>query len=48
MKRLISPDGKPTFVADALVSTYLKKGYTEENSLPPTTAPEGKDTSKDG
>lgn len=32
MKRLISPSGKPEFVADALVATYLKRGYTEETS----------------
>lgn len=32
MKRLLSPSGKTEFVADALVSTYLKRGYTEETS----------------
>lgn len=39
MKRLISPAGKHEFVADALVSTYLRKGYTEDISTPPPADP---------
>lgn len=39
MKRLISPTGKPVFVADALVPTYLKKGYKEDLPAPPQTDP---------
>ena len=44
MKRLISPSGKPEFVADALVSTYLNKGYTEEIPTPPVAPPDGEAT----
>ena len=48
MKRLISPTGKPEFIADALVSTYLRKGYKEDiPTPPPIDPPENEATSDD-
>lgn len=44
MKRLISPTGKPVFVADALVSSYLNKGYKEDTPTPPQTDPPASET----
>lgn len=47
MKRLISPTGKPEFIADALVSTYLRKGYKEDIPTPPPVAPPENEAASD-
>lgn len=47
MKRLISPAGKPEFVADALVGTYLRKGYQEDIPTPPLADPAAVETASD-
>lgn len=47
MKRLISPAGKPEFVADALVSTYLRKGYKEDIPAPPAAVETASDEAGD-
>ena len=47
MKRLISPTGKPEFIADALVSTYLRKGYKEDIPADPATVDTASDEAGD-